>query len=215
MPQATGRQAMTLAGLYLSWDFDVTSDAQSLWQPIVPTAPTVTDWTNLTSSSGTAVVDAGHGIEDGDKVDIYSDDGTYVYGATATVVAGYTTDEIDLAGGTGTYPATTATVKICKQMDVSIAFDGDEMTAMIATTRVRSLLILKDDANAYYDLELLPTSGFLWVTGGCVDNPFAGKTIVSATVSTSDTAGVDTDPETLTLNAGCIINIGQLYDSTN
>ena len=211
MPTATFSKGAKIAGYDLSLDVPVYSDAQTAFVPEVPLAHAATDWTYGSESTGTAVLETGHGLLTGDTVDLYFADG-YRYGMRAAVSG----NSVALSGGEGdNCPASDTAVIVAQQADVTMAFTNDSIKGIMAIASVRSLFCLIDNEGTVYDYELVPVgdatedpSCLEWSLADAGDCPWSGKAIVSATASSANT----TAPVPPALNVPIVVCLG--FDST-
>jgi hypothetical protein len=213
---ANGTAKTNLGGISQDISFSIDADAESILQPFSPVGHATVDWTYSSGTSGTATMSDGHGIESAELVDAYwtvSGVNYYHYGATATVSG----DVVALSGGSGTnYPASHTSMTLCKQVDVTVAVTAANITAIEATAMENSLLIIKDTSDNLHPYLLtaankIPDGGLFWNNKiGCL-NPITVD-IKSATISTSDIVGVNTDIDEVTV--GCLVNLAILYDCT-
>ncbi|MDD4891339.1 MAG: hypothetical protein PHU85_15565 [Phycisphaerae bacterium] len=188
MPTSTVKEGALIAGYDVSWNASIDSNAETLWNPDITAGQSADDWTYGSASTGTADMPTGHGIESEDLVDVYWADG-FRAGLTATV----TDDSVALSGGTGDdLPADDTAVILCVQVAVNAAFDADALALIVASATARSILTLTDDEAGVHTFELLTTAGLLWHNQSATTNPLDGKTIVSATMSTTNTTAEKT-----------------------
>lgn len=195
MPTATAKINTSIAGLPGGWDQSITNDGVDARQPDMIAAKVSTAWDYDTT---TLTLPESHGITTGNTVDLFWTDangvGRYRYGVTVGTVDG---NSVPVSGGTGTaFPPDDTVITICKQIDVVIEVDGDQMTFAFASLTQGdsspSLLILTMDNASTHVYYLAPNSGLLWFSGIGSDNPYAGRTVASATVSTSKSTGTGT-----------------------
>jgi hypothetical protein len=194
MPNTTLSQKINIGGRDINFSKGVSSDAQSLWQPDIPATITASSWTQSTK---TAVVPTGHGLIVGYHVDLYWSAGVR-YGCkvkTVTPGSGVASIELedDVAGGmTGgsSYPANSTQVYLSKVTSVAVAFEADDVKALVVSALGYDAVIQFSDGSTSYSPYVLEpdstssTDGFSWVPG-VFDNPLDGLTITSALVSTS------------------------------
>jgi hypothetical protein len=191
------------AGRDVAWDTTVDDNGETIVSPTLEAGQTPTSWTKGTASTGTAVK-AAHTIETNDKVDVYWADGIR-YRMDATVSG----SSIALAGGAGDdLPDTDTAVILCVQVPFTLAFAGDNLSAMIGSATERSLVCLldtggtADNAKAF---EITPTSGLSWCKEGGLANPLDSFVVASGVISTTDPISSLTEKP---------VTFGVLYDST-
>ena len=197
MPTWTMKGGGQAGGYDFSWDTPV-SGAQVTDNPLLPAGMSATTWTKSTASAGVAVMPSNHTIESEDLVDVYWADG-YRYGMTATVNG----TSVSLSGGGGDdLPDSDTAVLLCEQVALTLAFVGTYLDAILASATIRSLFCLLEGDGTVHPYELLPTRGLSWNSYQDLTLGVSSKTIVSGTLSTTDT--VSERP----------VKYGILYDST-
>jgi len=201
MPAWTIKGGARFAGNDVSWDTPVDNNAETVLNPPLTAGQTATGWTYGSASTGTATMPEGHTILNGAVVDVYWADGIR-HGLTATV----TVNSVALSGGAGdNLPASDTAVLLCTQVAVSVAFVGNDVSAILASATYRSLLCLVEGGGTVNAFELLPTAGLSWCEDDATANPLAGKTIASGTISTTDPVSALTEKP---------VTFGVLYDAT-
>jgi hypothetical protein len=179
----------------------VDANGEITLNPVLAAGQTATAWTYGSASTGTATMAAGHTILNAAVVDVYWADGIR-HGLTATV----TDLSVALSGGAGdNLPASDTAVLLCAQVPISIVFVGNDLSAIVASASYRSLLCLVEGGGTVHDFELLPTSGLSWDEYQAAANPFAGVTIASGTISTTDPISALTEKP---------VKVGVLHDAT-
>jgi hypothetical protein len=198
MPTWTIKGGGNAAGYDLTWNTSVTANAETIVNPTLTAGEAAVTWTKGTDYAGTAVMAAGHTIASLDKVDVFWADGS-AHGATATVSG----TSVALAGATGdALPDSDTAIVLCVQVAVSIAFVGNDMAAMLGQATTRSLVCLVEGGGTVHPYDISPTSGLSWSNDNALDNPLAGATIASATISTMETT------------SAAPVTFGVLYDAT-
>jgi hypothetical protein len=205
MTTAIAKITVGAFGVTSTWDQTITADGGEPRSPDMIPAVSSVAWDYDTT---TATMSAGHGLTTGMTVDVYwtdaNGDTQYRYGCTVGTVSGET---VPLTSGTGTtLPADDTVVTICEQISVALAFVGNKLEFGFATATYPSLLILTLDNAANVVYLLGPASGLLWFNGIGSANPYAGRSVASATVTTSQATG------TGTINP---ITAGFVIDTTN
>lgn len=204
MPTWTIKGGARYAGNDKSWETSVDANGELNLNPVLTAGQTAVSWTYGSTSTGTAVMSAGHTILNAATVDLYWADGIR-YGMTATV----TDNSVALSGGGGdNCPPTGTAVILCTQVPITIAFDGDNLTSIVATATYRSLVCLIAGDASVKSFEVAPTYGLTWheyMAKQEIPNPLASFTVVSGTISTTDPTSETTEkPVTLSV----------LFDST-
>ena len=86
----------------------------------------------------------GHGIQTGDKIDVFWTGGRR-YGMAATVAG----DNVTLAGGGGdNLPANGTSVMLCEETAVNAAFDPADLTAILVNVTNRTSVVFVDASGA-------------------------------------------------------------------
>lgn len=151
----------------------------------IPAAQPGSLTTRTDTTHGTlTMTNAGHGIQTGDRVDLYWSGGQ-TYNVTVGTVAG---TSVPITLSTGTLPAlnSAVTVGIAKQVD--IALTGNNLSALLFTAPVQGYFVMATSAPADENAQLVAAGGaYTWYTGSGITNPLAGVTIASIWLSHSDT----------------------------
>lgn len=163
-------------------------------------AKTGTLTTRTDDNTGTLTMTAGHGITDGQIVDIY-----WSGGVQRTVTVGtVSTNSVPFDLGIGdNLPIATTAVTVCVQKAINLAIDGDNtnILAVILETVDKSLRtagnvqFLDAAADVIAEIDLVANVSQVWdITGGSA-NPFTGDPITNLKA----TQGNSTSTETYTL----------------
>jgi hypothetical protein len=210
MPQAIYGFSITVAGLSASKQVTRTADHPNPYQVELAAAKPLTSWVKTDANTAAGNLPAGHGYANG-KFDVYWDGGQR-YDVDGTI----TTNALALDGGSGTdFPASAdATVRVCRQVPINTAIDGDAVkigfiklgytdTAAVA----RGRLLFEDAAgDDIADLDTVDginanTAKIFDIEGGDT-NPLTGDPIVSCKASHSN------------VSAAATLEIGTLEDAT-
>lgn len=134
MANATINVVASVAGQTVPVQLSRSEDGTGLWTPSVTAGQTPTGWTKTDDTDGVAAMAGGHGLETGDRIDVFWNGGRH-YNMTATVAG----NNVTLAGGGGdALPASATAVVVAKHEVVDAAFDPDNMTVLlISTDRLR------------------------------------------------------------------------------
>jgi hypothetical protein len=156
--------------------------------------------TRTDDNTGTITMgDAGHGIQTGDKVDVYWDGGVQ-YDVTVGTVIG-TTVPIDLGSGdvlpTDT-PPTAVIVSLRTQINLDI--DGDNLVLLAIKQKYNSNTLTADSHVDFQDsgsaeiaeVDLEANGPQVWDIAGGSANPFTGNSITKAFASNGSTTDVAT-----------------------
>jgi len=163
-------------------------------------AKTGTLSTRTDSNTGTLTMDSGHGITDGQIVDIY-----WSGGVQRTVTVGtVSTNSVPFDLGIGdNLPIATTAVTVCVQKAINLAIDGDnaDIVAVILETVDKSLRtaanvqFLDAAADVIAEIDLVANVPQVWDIEGGSANPFTGDPITNLKA----TQGNSTSTETYTL----------------
>lgn len=210
MSTAVYQFSITVAGFTSSKTVTRTADHPNAYEVSIPAAFPLTSWVKTDNDTGAGNLAAGHGQTSG-TYDVYWTTGQRL-GMTGTV----TVNALALDGGTGdNLPASAdSTVRVCKQVVINTAIDGDAIKIAfiklgyadeVAVARGR--LLFKDTGAATIaDLDTADginanVTNIYDIEGGAL-NPFTGNPITSCAASHSNTAGA------------CTLTIATLEDST-
>jgi len=148
-----------------------------------PSTPIAAGKASLTWTQGTATATfaTGHGFQTGDVCDLY-----WAAGKRCQMTATVTSDSVALAGGHGdSLPADGTAVVLCKQTALAdIQFTGNNLTGYLAAAATRVAFDFLDsggESQATIEIRVPPFPEFWFTSYGT--NPFAAKTIASASVS--------------------------------
>ncbi len=163
-------------------------------------AKTGTLSTRTDNNTGTLTMDSGHGITNGQIVDIY-----WSGGVQRTVTVGtVSTNSVPFDLGIGdNLPIATTAVTVCVQKAINLAIDGDnaDIVAVILETVDKSLRtaanvqFLDAAADVIAEIDLVANVPQVWDIEGGSANPFTGDPITNLKA----TQGNSTSTETYTL----------------
>jgi hypothetical protein len=155
-------------------------------EPSVAAAKSGTLSARDSDTAGTLTLGSGHGITNGQRIDIYWSGG-YVYGATVGTVSG---NSVPFTGAVGTLPANTtvvtAMVPNTESFNVTAA-DLKYMGVQCLTSGVRALAVFAESDNTVVKVAAVTgvTSAYQWTVGGGATNPF-GENVAKVFLSHSD-----------------------------
>lgn len=199
MPASRLTLSGDIGGISLSSTLTRTADGQIGHDVTLNAAKAGTLSTRTSDTVGTLTLEGGHGIQDGDTIDVYWDGGRR-YDVTVGTVAG---NDVPISGGAGdVLPAEDTAVTAAKQHVIDTDLDGDLLEAIgaIATARVH-LGFYNTGASLALSLDLSATELWHWLNGGTASNPLAGESIDYVVATQAGSAS--------TAN----LKLGILYDS--
>jgi hypothetical protein len=154
--------------------------------------------TRTSDTEGTLTLEAGHGVQTGDTVDVYWDGGRR-YDVVVGTVSG---NDVPISGGAGdVLPAQDDPVTAQVQQEIDTDFDGDLLVVIAALCGQRAHVGYFDGATLELSLDLVAAELWHWVNGGTAANPLASKTITHVVVTQASTSAAT-------------FRLGILYDST-
>ena len=174
MANATINVVASLAGQTVPVSVSRQDDGTSLWTPTVAAAQAATGWTMTDASDGVAAMPDGHGIQTGDKIDVFWTGGRR-YGMAATVAG----DNVTLAGGGGdNLPANGTSVMLCEETAVNAAFNPADLTAILVNVTNRTSVVFVDaSAHVLLAIELDDGGCCLWWTDSGITPPLTGNPV--------------------------------------
>lgn len=158
--------------------------------------------TRTSNTDGTLTMNnAGHGITNGVRLDIYWNNGANVaYGATVGVVSG---TSVPFTGAQGTVlPAASTAVTAMIPVAIPFSITGNNMQALTAYSDKPGLFVFADATpTTKLAVELITAAdAYGWGVGDVAANPLAGLTVTQCFISHSD--GVNTS----VMRAGMLTN---------
>lgn len=144
--------------------------------------------TRTDDNTGEATLGSGHGIVDGDLVDVYWTGGSR-QGMTVGTVAG---TAVPLEGGAGdVLPAAATAITVCK-----VRTEGGQAIVhsniagvLLASAPVAQSFVFKTAADAVLLTVVLPANeAYVWTTGSGLANPFSAGTVAKVCLSQAGTA---------------------------
>ena len=201
---ATGRLSISgsVAGAPFNDTITRTADGAINHEVSLPAAKTGTLSTRTTDTTGTLTMEAAHGIETADLIDVYWDVGG-VKGMRHDVVVGeVAVNDVPISGGSGdNLPAEDSAVTAQVQQVVDTDFVGSKVVMAGCACAHRSHVGFVDTGTTDPEVELTAGEPWFWADGGPTSNPFTGVTVDEARVTQASTSAVK-------------LYIGIVYDST-
>ena len=132
-----GSYALVLSACGVSIQTNVLRSAKVGIEPVdtdLPAGKAGTLGTRTDNDTGIATLEQGHGVQQGDKVDVYDSHGSVVrYGMDVTNVAG---NDVTLDAGSGdALPAQGASIVVSVQQSIDVTFDGDNLVLIGGVSR--------------------------------------------------------------------------------
>lgn len=199
MPTATFAVTTVVAGVQSFVNISRSGDGSGVWTPQAPAGSSGSLTTRTDADTG-VVTAAGHGITDGDTVDVMWSGGRR-YGMAATVVD----DEITVDGGAGdALPAEDTAVVVATQVPVNVAFDPDDLVALLLVATAGVSVTFKDAGGVVLANVYLPDaqSACVWFTNSGLDRPMTGNPVASITIACASAA------------AAATVTLSVIYDAT-
>lgn len=140
------------------------------------------------ANTGTVTLGAGHGIVDGDKVDIYWTGGSSRYSTVGTVAGNDV--PIDLGVGDA-LPAVGTAVTVCKVRDEGgqAIVHSNIVGVLLSAGQYATTFVFRTSANAELLAVVLPAGqSFIWTTESGITNPFSAGTVAKVSMSHAGTA---------------------------
>ncbi len=191
MAIASIQKTISGGGISISSLISRTGDGQIGRDPILPAGKAGTLSTRTDDNTGVATLSEGHGIADADVVDVFwtNADGTYGvrYGMTVGTVAG---TAVPIDGGAGdNLPAEDYAIVVTKQVEVNVAFDGDNAKVLAVHANKLAHVDFQDAGSAsLLALTLAPNEAFDWADATGADRPITGNAVATVKASCGDSA---------------------------
>ncbi len=181
-----GTYALIVSAAGISIQSNVTRTASLGIEPVdtdLPAGKTGTLSTRTDDDTGVATLSAGHGVQTGDKADVFWADGVR-YGMACTVAG----NDVTLDQGAGdNLPTEDTDVVVSVQQTLDVTFDGDNLVLIAASASRRSHLTFLDAGGAVImAVELGADEAWAWVSDTGVANPLSGNAVASIAVSNGD-----------------------------
>jgi hypothetical protein len=158
-------------------------------------AKTGTLSTRTDDDTGTLTMTGGHGLTDGQEIDIYWDGGVH-RGATIGTVA---TNSVPFDGGTGTLPAQSTPVTVFVRSTANVYIDGDNAGLIAVEIKTPDRTLRNKASVECYDadddliatLNLTTNVPQVFDLEGGATNPFTGDPITYLVLSQGGTVAAD------------------------
>jgi hypothetical protein len=191
MPTGTIQQVATVGGISAQSTVTRTASSQIGHEsdPVLPVAKVGTLSTRTNDTDGTLTLATGHGITDGQTIDIFWIDangvGKCAYGATVGTVAG---DDVPFTGASGdVLPAQDYAITASVPATVDTDFDGDLMEMIVAlATYLGHVSFCDVGDNVLKAVTLPPGEGWSWISDQGIANPLTGNPVAYALTSNGD-----------------------------
>lgn len=160
-------------------------------------AKTGTLTTRTDNNTGTLTMTAGHGLTDGQIVDIYWTGGVQRSVTVGTVA----TNSVPIDGGIGdNLPIATTSVTVVVQKSINLAIDGDntKILAIVLETTTKSLAtagnvqFLDSGSAVIAEIDLVTNAPQVWDIEGGSANPFTGNPITALKASQANSTTTET-----------------------
>jgi hypothetical protein len=185
MSQASINVVASILGQTVPIQITRSQDGTGQWTPTVAAGKDGTLTTRTDNDTGVVTLGAGHGLVNGDKVDVFWTGGRR-YGMTATVSGNAVT--VDLGGGDN-LPAASTAVIVCKRQVVNAGFDPDDVTVLLITATRRVSIVFVDAGGAtLLALDLGAGECCLWWTNSGIARPMVGNPVAAIWVGNGDSA---------------------------
>lgn len=199
MSQASINVVASILGQTVPIQITRSQDGTGQWTPSIAAGNAGTLSGRTDNDTGVATLATGHGIQSGDKVDVFWTGGRR-YGMTASVNVNAVI--VDLGTGDN-LPALNAAVVVCKRQVVNAAFDPDDVTVLLVTATRRASIVFVDSTGAtLLALDLGIGECCLWWANSGIARPMAGNPVAAVWVGNGDG------------DYSCDVTISVLYDST-
>lgn len=194
MPKLTVSEVINLAGVQIQSASEVLADGHVVKEPLggaIPAALSGSLDTRTSDTEGTLSLGEDHGIEDGDRIDIYWEGGSR-RGAIAGTV---TSSMVPFSGGSGdALPLEDAAIRTMVAVEEEFLVTGDDATAIVLSSDKAGTIVLALANNtevAYRNVGGPVTAQRAWVWTEDRDpvNPLAGASVAKAFFSHGDPTG--------------------------
>lgn len=179
MPTASRNFTQTVAGMAFNNSDSYSADNGVIAEESLDAAKTGTLSTRTSGTAGTLTMESGHGITDGQRIDIYWSGGS-CYGATVGTVASLSVPFTGAAGTTlpAQDTAITAMVPALETFDVV----GNDAVVVAAGGDAACTVLLVNGGTVHLATVKTAAGSYVWITGDGT-NPIAGDTITDVYLS--------------------------------
>lgn len=189
----TARQTINVAGRNFVTLKTVSADGYAIKDVSITAAKTGTLTTRTDANTGTLTMSSGHGITDGQIIDIYWNGGVQRTVTVGTV----STNSVPIDLGIGDdLPSTSTAVTVHVQVEETFLITGSDVQALVFEADQLGTIILAASDNTEILAQTIGSStseegkAYVWLTGRDGTNPVTGDSIAKAifTNSSSTTA---------------------------
>lgn len=142
--------------------------------------------TRTDGDTGTLTMDGGHGITDGQKIDIYGPDGA-LYGATVGTVS---VNSVPFDGGTGALPSLNSDVTVKVPEVFSCTVNGDDVVMILTKSPVAGRIAFQNAENAeIVAYTFTAAGGQVWSSETGQANPLFEEAVAFVSFSHASSTG--------------------------
>ena len=186
-----------VGGVSIQGTITRSAPGQIAQDPILPAAKAGTLSTRTSDTAGTLTLGAGHGVQTGDKVDLYWAGGC----ATNATVGTVSGTSVPFTGAAGSVlPAQDTVITVAVQTVIDVDFVANLLVAIAAMCGQAAHLGFYEDTTLRLALNLTANEAWTWFNGGTAANPLAGFTVTKIVATQAAAAAAQ-------------LKIGVLYDS--
>lgn len=178
----TYTRTMVVNGLTFGTLAQVTSDLAPPWSVTLAAAKTGTLTTRSSGTAGTLTMTGGHGITDGQRIDIYWSTGS-CRGATVGTVS---VNSVPFTGATGdALPVQDTAVTVQVPDEETFAVPGDDTVSISVSCPQGGTVVFADSMGAeiFAVVRDATTTNYVNVISETGTNPFAGETVAKIFLS--------------------------------
>ncbi len=178
-------QTLTIDGVAFRRTLSGTGNSVEKATPSVPAAKAGTLSARTDNDTGTLTLGSGHGVTDGQLIDVYWTGGSR-RGMTVGTVAG---TSVPVDGGSGdNLPAAATVVTAAVPTQVSMAVTGDDVDAIGSYSSAYGWVVYRNGSTVLLTHRIDPANGDSdqWVSGSDITNPLAGVSVTNVLFSHAD-----------------------------
>jgi hypothetical protein len=173
MPTTSVQTSTNVDGVPYTATETVTFDGTVKTEPSLAAAKTGSLSTRSSATAGTLTMDPGHGITNGQRIDIYWSGGS-VYGATVGTVA---TNSVPFTGAAGTLPAQGSAVTVMVADEETFAVTAANLQTLIASVEpsgVNATAVFCQSNGTVVKAATMAGGGlsYIWTVGSGAATPF-------------------------------------------
>lgn len=168
-----------IAGKTFPYRKNVVADGVAMKEKVVPAAKVGSLTTRTNDTTGTLTMEAGHGFQTGNRLDLYWDGGTRRGVAAGTVA----TNSVPISGGAGdNLPSQGVAIRAMVPVEEAIEGVGDDLYGIFLYSNLAGQIVLAESDNTEHLHRAVgaPSGGeqsYAWWDEGFFDNPVAGDQI--------------------------------------